>query len=184
LRVVGSTATTIEPSSSRNCEHFLEGVYLHCQYKNSLLGRLGRQRELLPHRMMNATRSRRRGFSSASAHSSERMRITSSCSCPWCAARSVCTCHYQGVSHAEWPKTNMNRRQPRPAAPFAGHSKRWSSNAPRPEQKGSHNAQRNYERYLALAQAEAQSGNTVGAENYYQYAEHYFRSMSSDRGAT
>ena len=60
-------------------------------------------------------------------------------------------------------KTNMNRRQPRPAAPFAGHSKRWSSNAPRPEQKGSHNAQRNYERYLALAQAEAQSGNTVGA---------------------
>jgi len=30
-------------------------------------------------------------------------------------------------------------------------SKRWSSNAPRPEQKGSHNAQENYERYLALA---------------------------------
>jgi Domain of unknown function (DUF4167) len=81
-------------------------------------------------------------------------------------------------------KTNMNRRQPRPAAPFAGHSKRWSSNAPRPEQKGSHNAQRHYERYLALAQAEAQSGNTVGAENYYQYAEHWFRSMSSGRGAT
>jgi hypothetical protein len=49
-----------------------------------------------------------------------------------------------------------------------------------PEQKGFHNAQRNYERYLALAQAEVQSGNTVGAENYYQHAEHYFRSMSSD----
>ena len=81
-------------------------------------------------------------------------------------------------------KTNMNRRQPRPAAPFAGHSKRWSSNVPRSEQKGSHNAQRNYERYLALAQAEAQSGNTVGAENYYQYAEHYFRSMSSEREGT
>jgi hypothetical protein len=53
-----------------------------------------------------------------------------------------------------------------------------------PEQKGFHNAQRNYERYLALAQAEAQSGNIVGAENYYQHAEHYFRSMSSDRGVT
>jgi hypothetical protein len=51
---------------------------------------------------------------------------------------------------------------------------------PPPEQKGFHNAQRNYERYLALAQAEVQSGNTVGAENYYQHAEHYFRSMSSD----
>jgi len=28
------------------------------------------------------------------------------------------------------------------------------------------------------------AGNIVGAENYYQHAEHYFRSMSSDRGAT
>jgi hypothetical protein len=80
-------------------------------------------------------------------------------------------------------KTNMNTRQPRPAASLAGRSK-WSSNAARPEQNGSHNARRNYERYLALAQAEAQSGNTVAAENYYQHAEHYFRSMSSDRGAT
>jgi hypothetical protein len=37
-----------------------------------------------------------------------------------------------------------------------------------------------YERYLALARAEAQNGNTVAAENYYQHAEHYFRSMFSD----
>jgi hypothetical protein len=41
---------------------------------------------------------------------------------------------------------------------------------------------KNYERYLALARAEAQIGNSVGAENYYQHAEHYFRSMSSLRG--
>ena len=80
-------------------------------------------------------------------------------------------------------KTNMNTRQLGRTGSFAARSKRWSSNAPRPEQ-GSHNAHRNYERYLALAQAEAQSGNTVGAENYYQHAEHYFRSISSDRGAT
>jgi hypothetical protein len=76
--------------------------------------------------------------------------------------------------------TNMSTRQPRPAAPSAGHSKRWVS-AVRPEPKGSHNAhnaQRNYERYLALAQAEARAGNTVGAENYYQHAEHFFRLMS------
>jgi hypothetical protein len=44
--------------------------------------------------------------------------------------------------------------------------------------------QRNYQQYLELARAEALTGNTVGAENYYQHAEHYFRSMSSDRGAT
>ena len=81
-------------------------------------------------------------------------------------------------------KTNMNRRQQRPTASFAARSKPRSSNATRPEPKGSHNAQRNYERYLELARAEALTGNTVGAENYYQHAEHYFRSMSSDRGAT
>jgi len=50
----------------------------------------------------------------------------------------------------------------------------------RPEPKISENAPRNYERYLALARAEAQIGNTVGAENYYQHAEHYFRAMRSD----
>ena len=77
-----------------------------------------------------------------------------------------------------------NARQPRPAGSFSGRSKWWTSSATRPESKGSQNAQRSYERYLALAQAEAQSGNTVAAENYYQHAEHYFRSMSSDRGTT
>ncbi len=44
---------------------------------------------------------------------------------------------------------------------------------------GFQNMKLNYERYLALARAEAQSGNAVAAENYYQHAEHYFRSMYS-----
>jgi hypothetical protein len=74
----------------------------------------------------------------------------------------------------------MSARQPRPPAPFAARSKRLNSSAARPEPKNSQNAQRNYELYQALARAEAQIGNTVGAENYYQYAEHYFRSMRSD----
>jgi len=78
----------------------------------------------------------------------------------------------------------MNTRQHRPAASIDGRSKPLSFNATRPEPKGSHNAQRNYQRYLELARAEALTGNTVGAENYYQHAEHYFRSMSSDKGAT
>ena len=56
--------------------------------------------------------------------------------------------------------------------------------AARPELRNSQNAQRNYERYLALARAEAQNGNVVGAENYYQYAEHYFRSMRRDSERT
>ena len=81
-------------------------------------------------------------------------------------------------------KTNMNRHQRRPAASFAARSMRWTSSATRPDPKGPQNAQRSYERYLALARAEAQSGNMIGAENYYQHAEHYFRSMSADRGTT
>jgi len=87
------------------------------------------------------------------------------------------TRNYQGVSHANGSKTimssNLNRQRHLP------RSKRWTSSAARPEPISPQNARRNYERYLALARAEGQIGNTVGAENYYQYAEHYFRSMSS-----
>jgi hypothetical protein len=78
------------------------------------------------------------------------------------------------------PTTNQGARQPRPAGSYAARSKRWPSNAARPDQNNSQNAQRSYERYLALARAEVQLGNTVEAENYYQYAEHYFRSMRPD----
>jgi len=41
----------------------------------------------------------------------------------------------------------------------------------------SQNARRNYDRYLALAQAETRNGDPIAAENYYQHAEHYLRSM-------
>ena len=78
------------------------------------------------------------------------------------------------------PTTNQGARPPRPAGSYAARSKRWPSNAGRPDQNNSQSAQRSYERYLALARAEVQLGNTVEAENYYQYAEHYFRSMRPD----
>jgi hypothetical protein len=57
--------------------------------------------------------------------------------------------------------------------------KRRESNGARDNPRGSQNAQRSYERYMALAQAEVQAGDIVGAENYYQHAEHYFRLMLS-----
>jgi hypothetical protein len=44
----------------------------------------------------------------------------------------------------------------------------------------SHNDRRNYERYIALAQAAALNGNAIEAESYYQHAEHYYRSMSAN----
>jgi hypothetical protein len=78
----------------------------------------------------------------------------------------------------------MNARQPRPAASFAARAKRWTPNASRPAPQSPQNAQRSYERYLAAARAEAQLGNTVGAEGYYQYAEHYFKPMRSNSEET
>jgi Domain of unknown function (DUF4167) len=81
------------------------------------------------------------------------------------------------------PKTVMNPRHRKPAGAFAGRPKRWTPSTARPQLHGSQSAQRSYERYLALAQEEARSGNVVAAENYYQYAEHYFRLMSSNREA-
>jgi uncharacterized protein DUF4167 len=38
-------------------------------------------------------------------------------------------------------------------------------------------AQRNYERYLALARDATLSGDRIEAENFYQHAEHYFPVM-------
>jgi Domain of unknown function (DUF4167) len=79
---------------------------------------------------------------------------------------------------------NMSWRRPGQRAPIAAQSKRWASGTSRPAPRRSDDARKNYERYVALARAEAQSGNTVAAENYYQHAEHYYRSMSSDAEAT
>jgi hypothetical protein len=67
-------------------------------------------------------------------------------------------------------------RQPRPTA-FGVPSKSSTSRAPHLSPQS---AQRNYEQYLMLARAEAQAGNSVGAENYYQHAEHYFRLMKAN----
>jgi hypothetical protein len=77
-------------------------------------------------------------------------------------------------------RTHQPKRS-RPGGSFAPRQKPWSqnnNNGSHAQHRGSQNAQRNYERYIALAQAEARAGNSIAAENYYQHAEHYFRSMS------
>jgi hypothetical protein len=78
-------------------------------------------------------------------------------------------------------------RQTGPKRSSAARSRRWTHGANRStpnSANGANGAQRNYERYMALARAEDQNGNTVAAENYYQYAEHYFRSLSSGTEGT
>jgi hypothetical protein len=82
------------------------------------------------------------------------------------------------------PKRMMSTHRSRSTTPFAARAKGWTSSNTRPKLNVSQNAQRSYERYLALAQAQAQAGDLIGAENYYQHAEHYFRSISSDREMT
>ncbi|MEH2525264.1 DUF4167 domain-containing protein [Bradyrhizobium sp. AZCC 1620] len=55
-----------------------------------------------------------------------------------------------------------------------------SSGFPRPQTKNAQSAEKNYERYLALARAEALRGDRIAAENFFQHAEHYFRSMAKN----
>jgi hypothetical protein len=75
--------------------------------------------------------------------------------------------------------------QPRPNMKIAANAmpqrpqlrKTEPSGFRRPSAKTPQNAQKHYERYLALARAEALSGDRIAAENYFQHAEHYWRSM-------
>jgi len=51
---------------------------------------------------------------------------------------------------------------------------------PRSQARNRQNAQGNYQRYLDMARAEALTGDRIAAENYFQHAEHYFRSMQEN----
>ncbi|OJW53933.1 MAG: hypothetical protein BGO67_07660 [Alphaproteobacteria bacterium 41-28] len=76
----------------------------------------------------------------------------------------------------------------------AGYSKRpqsRSSDRHRPHQKQTNgdfgegkmrgNPQQSVEKYLTLARDAASSGDPVSAENYYQYADHYYRLSLANR---
>ena len=71
----------------------------------------------------------------------------------------------------------MTNAMPRSSQPARRNE---SSGLSRPQARNAQNAQRNYERYLALARAEARAGDRIVAENYFQHAEHYFRSMAEN----
>jgi len=77
----------------------------------------------------------------------------------------------------------------------AGYTKRQNSRSPdrhrqqphrqtngsAPDQKMRGNAQQCVDKYLILARDAATSGDPVSAENYYQYADHYFRIVLANR---
>ena len=79
---------------------------------------------------------------------------------------------------------NMKTRR---HGPNAGPSSNRSNT---PERKLSNSAsarladaKKNYERYLALARAAVSTRDAIEIENYYQHAEHYFRTMNEQPAA-
>jgi hypothetical protein len=82
------------------------------------------------------------------------------------------------MKHISEPKPAT--AQPRPNSEAATNAMPRRSQPARPQARSAQNAQRNYERYLALARAEALVGDRIVAENYFQHAEHYFRSMGEN----
>jgi len=78
----------------------------------------------------------------------------------------------------------------------AGHSKRsYSRSAERQKQpqakqlytshdgKGRGNPQQCVEKYLTLARDAASLGDPISAENYYQFADHYYRLVAAHRAS-
>lgn len=75
-----------------------------------------------------------------------------------------------------------------PSDPNRSKSARWNARGARKQisQSRSHPvdqgasvaaAKRHYERYIALAREAASAGDPIEAENFYQHAEHYLRTM-------
>lgn len=73
-------------------------------------------------------------------------------------------------------RTTMTMNRSRSAA----RSRRRAKRSPPAEGrfKNRQSVRANYERYLALACAQTLAADQVEAENSYQHAEHYFRTMS------
>lgn len=75
-------------------------------------------------------------------------------------------------------KVFKNPRQQRDQRRYGSHPPRL---AELPYQRGRNalaDAKRQYQRYLALADAAILNGDTVEAQNCYQHAEHFFRTMT------
>jgi hypothetical protein len=91
------------------------------------------------------------------------------------------TFQYQERDQEEWFRDRMNKQQSHTASSFVARPSRSESNSMRVQSNGNQNAQKRYAQYLELARYHASIGDRVGAENYSQHAEHYFRTMA--RGA-
>ena len=69
----------------------------------------------------------------------------------------------------------MHGTRPRPQRPERRSPQRSVQDRSRKQNASAGNAQRNYDRYVALARDATLKGDSIEAENFYQHAEHYFR---------
>jgi hypothetical protein len=76
-------------------------------------------------------------------------------------------------SNGRRPRGRPHRKQ-HGAAPRHNN---FDSNGPEGRVRG--NAHQVYEKYIGLARDALSAGDRVSAENYYQYAEHYFRVLNA-----
>ena len=78
----------------------------------------------------------------------------------------------------------MPKRYPNSARQRGNNTRRVGPpRPPEPSQRGGRSladAKRQYERYLALARAATLDGDVVEAQNCYQHAEHFFRTMKGE----
>ncbi|MGE5147386.1 MAG: DUF4167 domain-containing protein, partial [Candidatus Eiseniibacteriota bacterium] len=76
------------------------------------------------------------------------------------------------------PKRGRGRNNGRKPSPV--RSSVHDSNGPNIRVRG--NAYQVMEKYLAMARDAASAGDRIAAENYYQHAEHYFRTLNASGG--
>lgn len=80
------------------------------------------------------------------------------------------------MKQAGYAKRAQSRSSERPRQP---HTK--SSNGISVEGKMRGNPQQCVEKYLTLARDATSLGDPISAENYYQFADHYYRMVMADR---
>lgn len=82
------------------------------------------------------------------------------------------------MKQAGYSKRSFTRS---PERPRQAHTNTKHSNGPSSEGKMRGNPHQCVEKYLTLARDAASLGDPVAAENYYQFADHYFRLVAASR---
>jgi len=80
------------------------------------------------------------------------------------------------MKQAGYSKRSFSRSPERPRQPHIKHSNGSSS-----ETKMRGNPQQCVDKYLTLARDATSLGDPISAENYYQFADHYYRLVAASR---